>query len=370
MKTRALAEHLLAALSVAGIGAIGGCSTEPWSDKLESDPSMGKAYSRMCLQRSQLFPDVAPERAGQTPCPETKALIDLGHFTPTPEPAMAGSVLAEGPVEWEGQCCYLLAHWHTGRALEVGGASRVAKAIVRDDWSCAEDVAEAHADDSLDEVDRATLAQAWAADGLLEHASVASFSRFALELLALGAPRSLLMGAHQAALDEVEHARECFELASRYAGRALGPGRLLLDGVAPRCDLFAATAAAIREGCIGETEAALLAQAQLEGATDPQVRRTLERIARDEADHAALAWRFVAWALSTGGPEARQAIEAELASYAARTESGTTARSEITSEARVGRWRAHGRLSSDQIERVRRAAHTDVIAPCARALLG
>jgi len=38
---------------------------------------------------------------------------------------------------------------------------------------------------------------------LKEHASVASFSAFSLQLIAVGAPSPLLQGAHQAALDEV-----------------------------------------------------------------------------------------------------------------------------------------------------------------------
>jgi hypothetical protein len=65
---------------------------------------------------------------------------------------------------------------------------------------------------------------------LLEHASVASFARFSLQLMAAGAPASLVEAAHRAALDEIEHARLTFRLASRYEGRALGPGPLPVDG--------------------------------------------------------------------------------------------------------------------------------------------
>jgi hypothetical protein len=47
-----------------------------------------------------------------------------------------------------------------------------------------------------------------------------------LELLALGAPAELVEKAHVAALDEIEHARICFALASAYGGERYGPGPL------------------------------------------------------------------------------------------------------------------------------------------------
>ena len=57
-------------------------------------------------------------------------------------------------------------------------------------------------------------ARKWLAAALAEHASVASFSKFALELLAVGAPASLLQRAHQAALDEIRHAQLSFDVVS------------------------------------------------------------------------------------------------------------------------------------------------------------
>ena len=44
----------------------------------------------------------------------------------------------------------------------------------------------------LSESTRARLAREWAHIGALEHASVASFARFTLQLMALGAPADLL----------------------------------------------------------------------------------------------------------------------------------------------------------------------------------
>jgi hypothetical protein len=99
---------------------------------------------------------------------------------------------------------------------------------------------------------------AWSSDARMEHASIASFARATLELLAVGAPPALVSATQAASLDEVEHARLCFALASRYSGKELGPGPLAVVGprsadlVRLACDVFV-------EGCVGETIAALAA---------------------------------------------------------------------------------------------------------------
>jgi hypothetical protein len=49
------------------------------------------------------------------------------------------------------------------------------------------------------------------------------------------------------------------------------------------------------EGCIRETYSALECMWQAEAATDPVVRATMKRIARDEMRHLALAWSVNAW---------------------------------------------------------------------------
>ena len=100
-------------------------------------------------------------------------------------------------------------------------------------------------------------------------------------------------------MDEIEHARLCFALASGYRGAPLEPGPLQVDGVSgSNTTLVEFAEALVREGCIGETLAALDAAARLAGATDPSVREALEVILRDESAHAALAWRTLRWVLS------------------------------------------------------------------------
>lgn len=170
---------------------------------------------------------------------------------------------------------------------------------------------------------RAELARAWADDALAEHASIASFARFSLELLALGAPPELVAGAHEAALDEIDHARGSFAAASRFAGSPLGPGPLAPDAInLASVEVSALVSAATREGCVGETAAAVIAAAERDACTVAPLRDLLALIARDEARHACLAWRFVAWAISEYGEPARRAFERALGAPASEIPQG------------------------------------------------
>ncbi|MCC6647496.1 MAG: ferritin-like domain-containing protein [Polyangiaceae bacterium] len=219
---------------------------------------------------------------------------------------------------------------------------------------------------ALDPALRARLAEEWSRDALFEHASVGSFDRFSLHLLAVAAPPSLIEDAHQAAIDEILHARLCFALASAYAGEPLGPGRLPLEGdVLGRLDLPSIAAAAVTEGCVGETLASLEAATALERATVPAVREALQQIADDEARHAELAWRFVRWALDLGDPDARVAVERAF------REALDAQRPPLPEEdPLVEGLAAHGRLSLRQKRLSFDEGLVEVVAPAARALLG
>jgi hypothetical protein len=209
---------------------------------------------------------------------------------------------------------------------------------------------------------RAELAEAWTRDGLAEHASVASFSRFSLELLAAGAPAELVELAHRAALDEVRHARLCLSLAGAYAGAPVDVGPFpFVGGVEVTGDLASIAARAASEGCVGETIAAVQAAEQLERASDPAVRAALAIIAADEARHAELAWRAVAWAVRAGGAPVRAAVAAVLAGLDCAG---------VTATPREGPLDGHGRLEADEQRRVAARAIAEVVQPAARALLG
>jgi hypothetical protein len=228
-----------------------------------------------------------------------------------------------------------------GRPLVVAGEARTAPAAARDDWSApaAPDLA------GLDAPTRARLADHWLEVAAAEHASVASFARFTLELCALGAPAALVAEAQRAGLDEVDHARLAYGLASAYAGRALGPGPLALGKLEVAADRAQMVRSLVEEACVGETLGVAEALAFAEAARDPVVERIHRRIAADEQRHAELAWRTLAWLLDGAGEPLRR--EAATAFEAAVR-------------------RAQG---DDALAAVRRQAIREVIAPCAAALL-
>lgn len=267
----------------------------------------------------------------------------------------------DGPFKGpEGECCYEVEAnpgCGVGRPYLEDQAPVVAPLVASLDWPGAPGESS-----DLAEALRGALAEAWAHDAQHEHASVASFARVALELMALGAPPALITAAHRAAGDEVEHARLCFALASRFAGAPVGPGPLPLGDAVPLTrDLASMAAATVAEGCIGETLAVAVAQAQLEKATDPEVRAALTAIVDDESRHAELAWSTVAWAIRTGGAAVRHAVESAFASATQRrVDVLTTDAPELA---------AYGRLGAAEAEAVQRRTLAEVILPCAASLL-
>lgn len=282
-------------------------------------------------------------------------------LTECPEPSVVRdgccNAAVAGP-EFEGDlCCYYFCTGACcGRAFTVEREARVAQTVERSDWSTDWSAAT----NDLEDVTALALAEAWRTDAQMEHASVASFARFTLELLALGAPSDIVAASQVASLDEVEHARVCFALASRFSGRSMGPGPIDMTGALQIKDLAECAGWTVIEGCIGETIAALTAHAQLDVAIDEDVRRALLRIASDEEAHAALAWRFVTWALSVGGAPVRAAVQQAFAdgmrqvrAYRNATMAGVNERA----------WHHYGRLTAEEMDRVAEQAIDEAILP-------
>jgi hypothetical protein len=156
-------------------------------------------------------------------------------------------------------------------------------------------------------------AAAWARAGAAEHASVAAFARLALELLAHGAPVTLLRGVHQAAIDELRHATVCWSLSEHFGGGAVSVGPFPFSApIAVNGSLALLAASAVRVGCLAETLGAHVADVAAELSSEPAVRSALRSIANEEATHAVLSFRIVAWALRTGGADVRAAVRAAL----------------------------------------------------------
>mgnify|MGYP001188615889 CR=1 FL=1 len=237
-----------------------------------------------------------------------------------------------------GKCCYRSREperHYRGRPVRVGGEARLAAPASREDWAAASG-ASARPGDAVTWLDAASM----------EHASIASFAQLSLALMAHAAPPDLLRDCHLAAIDEIEHARQSYGLASARAGRRLGPGPL--DVPPLDASMSALVRDTIRDGCVGETLAAIEASegaAQLDDGGD--ARAVLSQIARDELGHASLAWRIVAWAASTGHADVAPALRA------ARAELDRSAAARETTPAGV----AEARVIRE------------VVAPCLDALI-
>jgi len=205
-----------------------------------------------------------------------------------------------GPGVQDNTCCFIVDgddEVCDGRPFVVHGHKRTASVTQRTDWRR--------------EVGNATTREHWIERALDEHASVAAFARFVLELLAVGAPSEFIADAASAMRDEVEHARVCFAIA----GHDAGPGPLPTADASVETDLETIARNTLVEGAIGETLAAIRAARDAEREDDPAVRAVLERIAVDETRHAALAWRFVRWAIQqrpTIAPSLQRTFEEAL----------------------------------------------------------
>ncbi|MDI1476251.1 ferritin-like domain-containing protein [Polyangium sp. y55x31] len=214
---------------------------------------------------------------------------------------------------------------------------------------------------------RHALAERWCRSALDEHASIAAFSRVALDLLRLGAPPELIEQAHAAALDEVRHAKQGFAIASALMGAPVGPGAFPLGmEVSLSAGLAEVAAEAAEDGCIGEALASLLAREAAAICEEPEIRAVLLGIAEDEERHSLLGWRTVIWALRVGGPDVRAAV-ANVFDRASRMGVAVPLTGDCDDPAVLAQV---GLLDREASRRTARRALAEVILPAARAILG
>lgn len=193
----------------------------------------------------------------------------------------------------------------------------------------------------------------------MEHASVASFARFSLQLMALGAPADLLQEAHRAALDEIEHARTTYSLATVFGQANVGPDKLPAAIAPIDANVDAFVKALVLEGCVGETLGAAEGQEAARYAAWPEIAEPLAKIAQDEERHATLAWRSLQWALDTFGAQARDAATSAFVEAMALYSADPNGTESVESV---------GVLSGTKLGALRRNVLSDVVVPCAQAL--
>lgn len=269
-------------------------------------------------------------------------------------------VVLSGPVVRGKECCYEICQGMVqpcGRLL----LDENDRAVVADVTATAGWIGEAS---TLPPAAR----DAWLADARLEHASVAAFARFSLELMTIGAPAELVADAHRAALDEIDHARLCFSLASDPA-TPLGPGALALDHVPIRQRVEDIVRGAAEECCCGETFAAEVARRALIDCKHEGARAALERIAVDEARHAELGWRFVAYAIHRFGDVARDAAREGLDRGLRRLQATPSSTKRAALSNPPGSLEAYGRLTPRALVALTTEVADELIRPLRDALL-
>ncbi len=155
-------------------------------------------------------------------------------------------------------------------------------------------------------VEEAVAIEHWVASAALERAAVEAFAELERKLTLLDAPPDLVAWCRRAREDEQRHTTTCIDVA-----RHLGSKEVSFAPLDPPCrgasDLVTLAVESLLDGCLAEGVAAAVARDLGARCAEPPTRAALEEIARDEADHAELAWSIVAFALERAGDEARSA---------------------------------------------------------------
>jgi hypothetical protein len=204
---------------------------------------------------------------------------------------------------------------------------------------------------------RSDLAGQWRENGRTEHASVAAFARLTLNLIALGAPSSLIESANRDSLDEIRHAQLCFSLARSLDGRSQSPGPFPEAQHAGALSSFRTLALAelavssLIDGALHEGISARVLARLTRRCEDPVTREMIRALAADEGRHAAHGWDVVEWCLAKGGdPVARSLLAASRAIP-------DQIHYSLDEQARDGSWEAHGipgeRLESEEHAKAR-----------------
>ena len=114
----------------------------------------------------------------------------------------------------------------------------------------------------------------------------------------VGAPPDLVERAHRCAMQEIDHARRCFALAAGYGARShdVEPmPDLLLGGLDVDDPLVTLAVESLEDGCLLEDFNADVAARCARGCEDAATRDVLERIVREEREHAEFSWDLLAW---------------------------------------------------------------------------
>lgn len=211
------------------------------------------------------------------------------------------------------------------------------------------------------------LAEQWRENGRTEHASVASFARLTLDLMALGAPPELVTSTNRDALDEIRHTEACFSLARALDGQSASPGAFPEAQRActlPRTRVFALATLAVTslvDGALHEGVSARIIGKLARRCENQVIAGVLKQIAADEGRHAAHGWDVVEWCLAEGGAPVAQALLGALGVLPERM------RSQLPAAASDGSWECWG-IHGHALEAAEYAAAREHVVKRVRAL--
>ncbi|HXB54240.1 MAG TPA: hypothetical protein VN461_05615 [Vicinamibacteria bacterium] len=189
------------------------------------------------------------------------------------------------------------------------------------------------------------VADQWRENGKTEHASVAAFARLTLDLMALGAPPTLIAAANQDALDEIRHTELCFSLACELDKKSVSPGpfpQAQRVRTLPRSRKLALAKLAVDslvDGALHEGVSARIIAKLARRCDVPGISAVLKEIAADEGRHSAHGWAVVGWCLQEGGRPVQDAL---LGAVRALPKQMNSPLPKPAAEGRWERWGIHG----------------------------
>lgn len=165
----------------------------------------------------------------------------------------------------------------------------------------------------------------WIENAQGEHSSVSAFADLSLKLANMGCPPDLLKRAHQAAIDEINHAQLAFTLdAARNDNRApQGPDakRGLLGDAGHMLRVQKMAAETFTDGCLFEARSAQGLRKMVDEEPDEVIRQEIQRTVVEEDTHVELAWKILEWCFrETAQPALRARLYGQLVKILDRAE--------------------------------------------------
>ena len=212
--------------------------------------------------------------------------------------------------------------------------------------------------EDMDLKSRLALEALWLHDAKKEYASVPAFARLTWQLIALGAPSDLIRDLHLAGLQEIDHTKKCFALASGFGSgpQTITPMFEILsdfDNIKGEPFSFLAVDSLI-DGCLLEGFNADSAEACALICQDPVSLKVIRQIAREERFHAELSWRVLEFCLSQNPHQVRQALLEAVATLS-QTERPTAASAQnqkLLDEANPQILQRFGRITDEKLAEI------------------